>query len=581
MRYDPRHVALKQSRSQGSAHIPIVSLSPCLLVSLSPCLPRPRRQGIVLLAVLVVVVMLTLAAYQFSELMMAEYRAADSYTRSAQAKAMANSGIHYAAAALSNADNLANLLNSNPFDNPGVFQGVLVQPHEHPRFQGRFCLIAAIDPDDPAASGQGYRFGVLDESGKINLNAVMRLDSSGQVLHDMLMTLPNMTEDIANAIIDWIDADEEARPNSAEIEYYSTLPTPYRTKNGPLDSLEELLLVKGMTPQLLFGNDRNRNGILEPDEDDGSGIVNQGWSSYLTVLSREQNVDSEGNPRIYINDPDLTTLAESLTTALGEDLANYILAYRLYGSGSGGQSGGGGGSSGSGSGSGGQAGGSGSGGGGGRGGSQRLSRSSLNLQGGQPRSISSLYELINSSVTISSSSSQTMVSQSGRDTVVVTTQEQTSVTYSSPLNDAGQLEQLLPVLLDKVTTVRGNEIPARVNINTAPAAVLAALPGLTEADVQMILSMRPDPADTDPPDPIFETPAWLLTDANLQPQTLRTLERYITARTQVYRVQALGYFDGGGPTARIEAVIDTNGGRPRVVYYRDLTELGKGFDLQR
>ena len=57
------------------------------------------------------------------------------------------------------------------------------------------------------------------------------------------------------------------------------------------------------------------------------------------------------------------------------------------------------------------------------------------------------------------------------------------------------------------------------------------------------------------------------------------LEKYITARTQVYRVQAVGYFDGGGPTARVEAVIDTNLGRPRIVSWRDLTELGKGFDL--
>ena len=53
----------------------------------------------------------------------------------------------------------------------------------------------------------------------------------------------------------------------------------------------------------------------------------------------------------------------------------------------------------------------------------------------------------------------------------------------------------------------------------------------------------------------------------------------MTARSQVYRVQAIGYFDAGGPSARLEAVIDTNGGRPRIVYWRDLTELGRGYDL--
>ena len=89
---------------------------------------------------------------------------------------------------------------------------------------------------------------------------------------------------------------------------------------------------------------------------------------------------------------------------------------------------------------------------------------------------------------------------------------------------------------------------------------------------------RPSPSSTDAPDPIFRTPAWLITEANLSPKTLQTLDRYITARTQVYRVQVVGYFDSGGPSARVEVVIDTNQGNPRIVYYRDLTELGKGFD---
>jgi type II secretory pathway component PulK len=152
---------------------------------------------------------------------------------------------------------------------------------------------------------------------------------------------------------------------------------------------------------------------------------------------------------------------------------------------------------------------------------------------------------------------------------------QPATRYPSPLNDLGAQRQLLPKLLDKATTVRDAEIPGRINVNTAPRAVLAALPGLSDADVQNILGRRPADWSTNP---TYQTPAWLLTEANLRRDTLRTLERYITARSQVYRVQVLGYFDGGGPTARIEAVIDTNNGRPRIIYWRDLTELGKGFD---
>ena len=110
--------------------------------------------------------------------------------------------------------------------------------------------------------------------------------------------------------------------------------------------------------------------------------------------------------------------------------------------------------------------------------------------------------------------------------------------------------------------------------------MLACLPYLSENDLQNIAALRPQPTAIEAPDPIFQTPAWLLTEANISPATLSKLDKYITTSAQVYRVQSLGYFDSGGPTARIEAVIDTNAGQPRIVYWRDLTELGKGFDLQ-
>src|SRR5262249_39215025 len=161
-------------------------------------------------------------------------------------------------------------------------------------------------------------FGVIDEGGKINLNALMQLDSSGTIAHNMLLNLPNMTEDIANSILDWIDADSEPRTSGAENDYYSGLNPPYRAKNAPLDSLDELLLVKGVTPRLLYGNDTNRNGILDPEEDDGSGGWDPGWSAYLTIYSRERNLNSQGNPRIYVNDSNLDVLYQKLNTALNQ-----------------------------------------------------------------------------------------------------------------------------------------------------------------------------------------------------------------------------------------------------------------------
>jgi hypothetical protein len=43
----------------------------------------------------------------------------------------------------------------------------------------------------------------------------------------------------------------------------------------------------------------------------------------------------------------------------------------------------------------------------------------------------------------------------------------------------------------------------------------------------------------------------------------------------------VGYFDQGGIAARYEAVIDTNAGLPRIIYWRNLSELQKGYDIPR
>jgi type II secretory pathway component PulK len=611
---------------------------------------KKDRRAVVLFAVLIVVSVLALAAYHYSDMTMAEYRSVDSYRRSIQAHAAANSGIHYAAAMLSDSNAFTNTLSSNPYDNSSTFQSQIVGTNDQARWQTRFSVIAPLSPDDTSSLSQPYHLGVTDEAGKINLNALLKIDSTGNKAHDLLMTLPNMTEDVADSIIDWLDPDDTPRTSGAENDYYQALSPPYSCKNGPLDSLEELLLVKGVTPQLLFGNDQNRNGIMDTDEDDGTGTVDPGWSAYLTVYSHELNVDSTGNARIYVNDSDLNTLSQNLTTALGADLANFIIAYRLYGPASSGTpaaaagatgagaagavttrtttavpvtgAAGRGGSSSSGASLGtgrGVSGGGAAGGGvaGASGGSRVAVTGSASMATGsgaatatgaganasgplsganrnaitnqlakdrqgsgqkQLTNISSLYDLINASVSVPSGSSST--SSGGGATAT----SQTTINYPSPLKDQSQQESLLPLLLDKVTTSKSTDMPGRINVNTASQTVLGALKAiattLSDNDIQNIIAQRPAPSSADWTDPVFQTPTWLVTRAKLNPTVVKSLEKYITTRTQVYRVQSVGYFDQDGPTARIEAVIDTNKGRPRILMWRDITELGKGYDVQ-
>jgi type II secretory pathway component PulK len=554
----------------------------------------PKRRGAVLVAVILVVTVLSLAAYQYSDMMLSEYRAADNAQRMAQARALADSGIHYAAAILSNPDYITNNLNSNIWNNSGAFFDIQVPTDEDKGLPGRFTLIAPLDPTD-GNNGSGCRYGVIDEASKINLNMIMKQDPSGQRLHDMLILLPNMTESIANSIIDWIDADSTPRDGGAEDDYYSALNPPYHCKNGPLDSLEELLLVQGVTPQLLFGNDLNRNGIFDPEEDDGSGTFNPGWSAFLTVYSREQNADAKGNPYAYVNDKDLATLYQTLSEGVDDSLAKFIIIYRQYGgskkSGVGSGSGGSGGAGGAG----------GSGGSGGAGGSAmgqkaaattpssagtvnaRLVLAMPTTGGGsnnnnkQPvvgniasvdldfnknggTKINSLFDLVNAQVTVPGKG-----------------QNDPTTIYYSPLNDIASQRDLLPKLFGAATAFQAAELPARINVTTAPQEVLSTLPELSDTDVQTLISTRPSLSSSDAPADIFQTLTWLLTEANISADALAKLEKYITTRTQVYRVQSVGYFDGKGPSARVEAIIDTNGGHPRIIMWRDLTELGKGW----
>ena len=377
------------------------------------------------------------------------------------------------AALVGNPDAMTNTLNGNPYDNPQVFQSVVVTDTGSGR-PGAFTILSLLSPDDPNATSQPYRFGVADEAGKINVNALLALDNGkGDVGYQILMDLPNMTEDVANSILDWLDPSSDTpRSDGAKDDYYSALNPPYHCKNGPIDSIEELLLVKGVTPQLLFGNDRNRNGVLDADEDDGSGQVDLGWSAYLTVYSREPNTDSQGNPRIFLNDSDLNTLDTNLATVLGQPMADYIVAYRLYGAAPAAT--------------------------GATGnpaattqsssytalsgsdttavqGQLRTARASSNTQ--KPQQINSVYDLIGSSVNVPSGTGP------GARTIKL----------PCPLNDPGQVTQLLPLVLDETTTTLNTDLTPRVNVNTASQTVLEALPGIQDSDVQTILSTRPRP----------------------------------------------------------------------------------------
>ena len=158
--------------------------------------------------------------------------------------------------------------------------------------------------------------GPADAHAKININTATRED---------LLLLPDMDESIADAILDWIDRDDDTREFGAESGQYLGMRYPYLPRNAPFRSIQELELVVGVRPEFVRGEDWNLNGVLDPNEDDGDaswppdnadGKLDAGWSGWLTAESESgPGWALSGQPRL-----DLTSANETdLQNRLGVD----------------------------------------------------------------------------------------------------------------------------------------------------------------------------------------------------------------------------------------------------------------------
>lgn len=156
--------------------------------------------------------------------------------------------------------------------------------------------------DRQTAVDQVY-FGLVDESSKLDLNAPW-------LTVDLMMNLPGMTTELAAAILDWRDTDSDVNASGgAEDETYQRRSPPYRCKNGPFETVEELRLVNGAYLESLYGEDANLNGTLDPNENDADGSVpmdnrdgrlDSGMLDYFTVYSRQPTLDQYGSTRLNV-----------------------------------------------------------------------------------------------------------------------------------------------------------------------------------------------------------------------------------------------------------------------------------------
>jgi general secretion pathway protein K len=150
--------------------------------------------------------------------------------------------------------------------------------------------------------GTTFSAGVVDESGKINLNYLRNEDGEiDEKREEQLLRLfrvLGLKEEMVNPLLDWLDEDDVERQDGAEAFWYQSLEEPYPCANGPFLTPRQVFLVKGMRPLEQFEGKR----LLD----------------YLTIYS-EGKVNINTAPAVVL---------ESLSESLDNSLAEAIIEYR-------------------------------------------------------------------------------------------------------------------------------------------------------------------------------------------------------------------------------------------------------------
>lgn len=442
---------------------------------------QSRRRGTVLIIVLWVALGLVSVALYFGSSMSFELRASDNRASGIAADQAIEAGARYVKALL------GTVATNGIVPDPQTYECEAV-----PVGEAHFWLIGRagdylVQPDE-------VFFGLVDEGSKLNLN---------QVTADSLMMFTNMTLELAANIVDWRSTNGTVSANGDGPTVYSMFDPPYLCKNAPYETVDELRLVYPTDTGLLFGEDLNLNGALDPSEMDTNrnGVADAGLLEYLTVYSKEPNTTTNGGQRVNIRrlTSNSTELQSLLQTNLNASRATEIM--RSLGlvsqpRGPGGRPGGGGG-------------------------------------GGT-----------------------------------------TTVTFNSPLAffmRSGMTADEFANISESITVATGQTIMGRVNINTAPAAVLACLPGMSGDLVQQVVAYRQQNIDN------LTSIAWIVEALGQNNSSaLQGLANgdYITTRSYQYTadIAALGPFGRG--YRRVKFVFDVSSGTPQLVYRQDLSHLG-------
>jgi DNA uptake protein ComE-like DNA-binding protein len=452
---------------------------------------RPSRAGnggSTLVIVLWIAFGLVSITLYFAQSMNQELRASDNRVCGLAAEQAIDGAARYVSYVLSN------LPTNGLMPDPTTYQSEAV-----PVGDAHFWLIGR---DTNYSSGPTViSFGLVDEGSKMNLNTASS---------NMLASLPGMNLDLVQSILDWRDTNG----GSGSQTYYAMMHPPYQCKAAPFETVDELRLLYGADMDTLIGEDANRNGILDPDENDENhnNILDPGLLEYFTVYSREPMTNADGTARVSVQTLTSTSsgpLRDLLEANLSSSRAEQILAQ-------------------------------------------------LGVAGG------------------TGSSSTSTAGRGTTPNAPANNAAAGTVTFRSPLEffvRSGMTSDEFGAIANKITVTNGAYIEGRININTASPSVLASLPGISDTPdlAQTLVTYR----ETNPDK--LTSIAWIV-DAlgSGNTTTLTALEAVDCITTLSYQfsadIAALGPHGRG--YRRTYFIFDTADGTPKIIYRQDRTHLG-------
>jgi general secretion pathway protein K len=233
-----------------------------------------RDDGMALISVLWILVLLTAIVGEFAYSMRTEVNITRNFKEATQAHYIAHSGVMRSVVELIRSTDLANN-----------------QEYAAEAAAGSVWRVNAPIAPQPFGAGE-FSVHIDNAAGLIDLNT-----AGEKLLKLMVETLDISDREkavIVDSILDWRDSDDFHRLHGAENRYYQSLPNPYACKNAAFDAVEELLLVRGMRPELFY---KNLKAIVTIIPETKAKPTAKGRSSPVAARTTRAQININAAPR--------------------------------------------------------------------------------------------------------------------------------------------------------------------------------------------------------------------------------------------------------------------------------------------